>query len=907
MSAAGSWQAHTSAEGRTYYHNAVTGVTQWEKPEDLMTPSERALANQPWKEYTADGGRKYWYNTETKQSSWEMPEVYKRALGVQASSIPANPYAGGGFASASNRDNRDYRDRDRDRDRDHRDRDRDRDYRDRDRDRDRDRNERDFHRDNRGERDSYRPGAHNLDSMPPVFVPTTADPEFASPEEAEAAFVKLLKRSGVQSDWTWEQAIRATAKDPHYRAIRDPRDRKAAFEKYCEDVVEQDREKTKERMAKLRSDFETMLKSHSEIKHYTRWKTARAMIEGETIFRSTNNEEERRQLFIEYVIGLKKAYVENQAVLRKSGMDGLVELLGQLDLEPYTRWADAQKKIMATPSMQSDDKFQALSKFDILTAFQTHVKALERSFNESKQLNKAKKYRTERKNRDAFCALLTDLRKDGKITAATKWSQIFPLIEKDDRYLAMAGQAGSTAQELFWDVVEDEEKALRGVRNAILDVLDDKKFEVTSKTTFDEFQAVVRENKRVADTNLENLALLFERLQEKKLKRSEDERFPERLQRKAAENFKAYLRRLDPPISATDTYEKVKPRISRSEEFQFLYSDETRRSIFEKVQRRNKDRDDEDRDRQQRRRGATGADRASSDRDLYRERERDRSRGERSHRSGIGSGRRRSRSPTASASAEADPYEADRRKAIAERERNNSRRNAESLLDSAAPASSRDRDRDRLRSRDRERERDRDRERERERDRDRDRERDRERDRGVDRERERDRERDRDREYNRHRSRRDDDGYYERDRHLRDDDHVYLRRDRGGSYDELNYDDERPVVRRRRNEDEEDRRESKRSPAPESATAGDSSGQRQKSPAAAPATSIPAAVPAAAVSPAPSATDVPAADATAAKAMENTGDAAAKTNGTGKKSAGAKKTDEDVAMNSGSEEGEIEE
>lgn len=110
------WQEHRTPDGRSYYYNSLTKVTQWTKPEELMSPAEvcrsalrprrvrvcvcvcvdadsllqRALANQPWKEYTAEGGRKYWYNTETKQSTWEMPDVYKRALGI-ADGTPTTP------------------------------------------------------------------------------------------------------------------------------------------------------------------------------------------------------------------------------------------------------------------------------------------------------------------------------------------------------------------------------------------------------------------------------------------------------------------------------------------------------------------------------------------------------------------------------------------------------------------------------------------------------------------------------------------------------------------------------------------------------------------------------------------------------------------------------------------------
>lgn len=261
-------------------------------------------------------------------------------------------------------------------------------------------------------------------------------------------------------------------KDPQFRAIKDPRDRKAAFENYCHDMIVQDKERAKDRLAKLRADFATMLKSHPEIKHYTRWTTARPIIEGETIFRSTNEEEERQQLFEDYVADLKKAHVESQASLQKSAMDGLIDLLPKLNLEPYTRWSEAQGLLKSTAPFQNDEKYKTLSDSDILTVFQTHIKSLERTFNETRQAQRNKKFRVERKNRDAFVELLQELRKASKIKAGTKWSQIFPMIKDEERFKAVCGQPGSTPLDLFWDVVEEEERALRGTRNDVLDIMD---------------------------------------------------------------------------------------------------------------------------------------------------------------------------------------------------------------------------------------------------------------------------------------------------------------------------------------------------------------------------------------------------------------------------------------------------
>jgi pre-mRNA-processing factor 40 len=304
------------------------------------------------------------------------------------------------------------------------------------------------------------------------FVPANTDPDYATFEEAESAFLKMLRRNNISPDWAWEKTMRNIIKDPQYRALKDPKDRKAAFEKYAVEVRLQEKDKAKERLEKLRTDFATMLRSHPEIKHYTRWKTARPIIAGETIFRSTDDDNERRQLFEDYIIELKKANVEREAKMRKAAAEELIEILQGLDLEPYTRWSVAQGKIESNPRYKGDQKFQSLTKSDLLTAFENHIKTLEKTFNDARQQQKNQKARRERQNRDRFIDLLKEHKKNNKIKAGTLWSKFLPLIEGDERYVAMLGQSGSTPLDLFWDVVEEGERELRMLRNDVLDVLD---------------------------------------------------------------------------------------------------------------------------------------------------------------------------------------------------------------------------------------------------------------------------------------------------------------------------------------------------------------------------------------------------------------------------------------------------
>lgn len=304
-----------------------------------------------------------------------------------------------------------------------------------------------------------------------AFVPSNTDPEYASLEDAQVAFTKLLRRQITNPDMPWVEAMKIIIKDPQYRSIKDPRDRKLTYEKFVTDFRAQEKERAKERIEKLRNDFATMLRSHPEIKHYSRWKTVRPIIQGETIFRSARDDGERRALFDEYISDLKQAQIDNESKMRTSAMDELVSILTALNLEPYTRWAEAREIIESNPRFQTE-KFKSLSKSDVLTAFENHIKSAEKTFNDARQLQKNQRLRRERQIRDRFIDLLKELRADGKIKAGTKWSQVYPLLASDERYTAILGQTGSTPLDLFRDILEEEERALRSTRNDVLDVLD---------------------------------------------------------------------------------------------------------------------------------------------------------------------------------------------------------------------------------------------------------------------------------------------------------------------------------------------------------------------------------------------------------------------------------------------------
>ncbi|KAK6335598.1 hypothetical protein TWF696_002365 [Orbilia brochopaga] len=734
------WQEARAPDGKTYYYNTQTKATQWQKPLEMMAPLERAIAGQPWREYTTPEGKKYWSHIETKQSVWDMPESFRIAVdSVQKLPTlpPAPQFVAGGTANFNNSI-----------------------YQPSGPHRERERAERD--------RDDHPPAERPGPSLPDNVNPARAaflnqlgdknESQYQNYADAEAAFFKLLKKNNIGPDSSWEQALKLVIKEPAYRAIKDPKDRKAAFEKYTAELRMQDLEKQKDRMTKLRQDFTTMLKSHPEIKYYTRWRTARKYIEGETIFRSAADDSERRSLFEEYILELRKEQQEREASEKRQALDDLAGLLKSMNLEPYTRWSEAQGLIRENESFKSEPKFQVLSKLDVLNIFESHIKFLERSSNDNRQKQKQTKQRRERKNREAFVTLLDELQANGKIRSGCKWKEIYPLIKDDERYDNMLGQSGSTPLDLFWDKVEEIEREVRSKKNIVMDILEERRFQVSPKTNLDEFIHTLRSDSRTAQWSHEDFAAVFDKIHEKSVKRNEEDRHQaDRQQRRRVDALRSAIKHLDPPVSVGDTWAQIRPRLLKLEEFKAIDSEELRQSAFDKFIRRLKEKLDDDRepDRKERK-GSRGAERSDkTDRERERARtprdrdheSRDRHRVERERERDKDRDRERNVHRGSHRTPEPDAYEAERRRAAGERERQHLKSGT------TFPGGRSDRERERERERgererserdrsDRERN-DRERERERERDRDRDRDRDRER---FDRDRERDAywERDRD-------------------------------------------------------------------------------------------------------------------------------------------------------------------
>lgn len=572
------WSEHRSPDGRTYYYNSVTKQSSWEKPNELKTPAERLLSACPWKEYTSESGKVYYYNTESKESKWTAPQEYMdlkaKVLAEKALKVPpvapllapglpiiappivaagTSPFptldAGANLTPGSAENSSSAMD----------------------------------------QAMAATLAAIEMPETPkedepveekmPEAAPEVPVIEFKDKKEAIEAFKEFLKEMKIPSNCNWDQCVKIISKEPKYNSFKKLNEKKQAFNAYKTQKLKDEREEQRLRAKQSKENLEKFLMTTDKIDSTTKYYKCDEIFSTLEVWKSVV-ESDRRDIYEDCIFNLAKREREEAKILKKRNMKTLAELLESMPSITYqTTWSEAQVLLLENQTFKSDINLLGMDKEDALIVFEEHIRGLEREEEEEKEREKKRRRRLERKNRDAFLALLDSLHEDGKLTSMSFWVELYPMISADLRFSAMLGQTGSTPLDLFKFYVEDLKARFYDEKKIVKEILKARNFNMKADTTFVEFATFVCEDDRSANLDAGNVKLTYNALLEK-AESAEKERL-----KKESRRIKEYANLIknawiEGGLQGTETFD-VAQKLVEDKEYYEMYEKESKSKVEE--------------------------------------------------------------------------------------------------------------------------------------------------------------------------------------------------------------------------------------------------------------------------------------------------------------------------------------
>ncbi|XP_042471401.1 pre-mRNA-processing protein 40A-like isoform X1 [Zingiber officinale] len=396
---------------------------------------------------------------------------------------------------------------------------------------------------------------------------------YANKLEAKNAFKALLESVNVESDWTWEQAMRIIINDKRYSALKTLGERKQAFNEYLGQRKKQEAEEKRIKQKKAREDFTRMLEECKELTSQTRWGKAISMFEDDERFSAVERPREREDLFESYLVELQKKERIKAAEEHKRNIMEYRAFLESSDfIKANSQWRKVQDRL------EDDERCSRLEKLDRLEIFQEYIHDLEKEEEEQRKIQKEQLRRVERKNRDEFRRLMEEHIAAGILTAKTHWRDYCAQVKDSAPYLAVASNSsGSTPKDLFEDVFEELQKQYHEEKIQIKDAMKIGKITLTLSWTFEDFKNSIADidiQKGVSEISLKLVYdELLERLREKEEKEAKK-------RQRLADNFSDLLYSIK-EISASSKWEECISLFEESQDYRSICDDNFAKEIFE--------------------------------------------------------------------------------------------------------------------------------------------------------------------------------------------------------------------------------------------------------------------------------------------------------------------------------------
>ncbi|EGV62211.1 U1 snRNP protein [Yamadazyma tenuis] len=402
--AEGAWEKVVDDDGNEYFYNAITQDTSWTNPELDKTPSN-------WQEFTTDDGTKYYYNSESGETTWDKPEDF--VSGEDS------------VVQIATDDDEDAE-----------------------------------------EPEKMTELDKELESKP-IVADDLSEPQTKENPSTEDAFKELLRENKVNSTWTFQDVMAKLINSAVYWSVEDSLDRKRLYDEYLMDETKKQASNKTDVREAFKTNFDQVLESYKQkgqLTHQTRWFSVknRLVKEDNPIFKHTVlSDGDIYSVFKQFQDTMKSEYDSISKQKREQALSELEMYLTNINPELVSEgddWDALYKSLQNDSRFKANKHFNVLHKVDILELYieKIYPQEIKKLELETEQLEK-QNYTSDRKARDSFKTLLSEL----PIQANTTFKEIFPLIEDEDAFIEICGRNGSSALELFWDIVSEKQQLLK--------------------------------------------------------------------------------------------------------------------------------------------------------------------------------------------------------------------------------------------------------------------------------------------------------------------------------------------------------------------------------------------------------------------------------------------------------------
>ncbi|CCE65554.1 hypothetical protein TPHA_0L02020 [Tetrapisispora phaffii CBS 4417] len=542
MGADSLWRTAKDSNGKVYYYNTKTGVSQWEKPG--VSADIETLKQHGWGVARTKDGKLYYYNSSTGESRWEAPKFEDATTEVSRGKkeVRSEPEVKEDVKVATTRVL---------------------------------------------SKSDTRSKILHVDSK--------------SKEDAEKDFIAMLKDNNVDATWSFRKIIAELGStDPRYWVVDDdPLWKQDMFEKYLSNRSEDQLIKEYSEINKFKEAYVNMLKEHEEIKYYSRWKTVKKLISNEPIYKhSTVSESIKKKTFKEYIDKLLKRQTEADKQLKENALKEVREYLhnilhtdgADIAIADPLSWKKVSEQYLFENNKRymANKHFQVLSKYEVLEEYINIINSLRNQMERKLETLQAHNNTQDRLARDRYKEMLSNVKttKGDTIRANTTWEQVYPNICKEEEFLGMLGRNGSNAYDIFLDLVGEKKNVIYAHRLVADQILLDNGFRIPDSSSKVQDEHTTVKNYLTQDPRLKDnvddvdmdllIEALFKNWKEKENERKQTER---RILEQKKRYFKLMLERMFKKHVnvATDKYSDLQELLKDTPEYTALEDNDTLR------------------------------------------------------------------------------------------------------------------------------------------------------------------------------------------------------------------------------------------------------------------------------------------------------------------------------------------